>query len=132
VANGICLSPDHSLLYVSDPNGKWIWSYRVQPDGTLANEEPFFRMETTDEASASGAAGMAMDSKGLLYVATFFGIQICDQQGRVVAILNPPETAVPALGTISGVALGGPDHQYLYAVVGNQVFRRHLVPRGGP
>jgi hypothetical protein len=28
--------------------------------------------------------------------------------------------------------LGGPDHQYLYVMVGNKVFRRHLVRRVGP
>jgi len=131
VANGVCLSPDQSMLYVSDPNGKWVWSYQVQSDGSLANGEPFFRMETLDEASASGAAGMVMDRKGLLYVATLMGIQIDDQQGRVVAILSRPEQADPSLGPVSGIALGGPDHQYLYAVVGNKVFRRHLVRRGG-
>ena len=54
------------------------------------------------------------------------------QQGRVVAILNRPEQADPSLGPISGVAFGGPDHQYLYAVVGNEVFRRHLVRKSGP
>jgi sugar lactone lactonase YvrE len=127
VANGVCLSPDQSMLYVSDPNGKWVWSYQVQSDGSLANGEPFFRMETSDEASASGAAGMATDSKGLLYVATLMGIQICDPQGRVVAIFNRPEKADPSLGPVSGVAFGGSDHQYLYVVVGNEVFRRHLV-----
>ncbi|MGA3323523.1 MAG: SMP-30/gluconolactonase/LRE family protein [Terriglobia bacterium] len=130
--NGICLSPDQSMLYVSDPNGKWVWSYQMQSDGSLANGEPFFRMETTDEASASGAAGMAVDSKGLLYVATLLGIQICDAQGRVVAILNRPEQADPSLGPVSGVAFGGADHQYLYAVVGNAVYRRHLVRKSGP
>jgi enterochelin esterase-like enzyme/sugar lactone lactonase YvrE len=127
VANGVCLSPDQSTLYVSDPNGKWVWAYQVQSDGSLANGEPFFRMETSDEASASGAAGMAADSKGLLYVATLLGIQVCDQQGRVVAVLNRPEQADPSLGPVSGVAFGGPDHEYLYVVVGNEVFRRHLV-----
>ena len=66
---------------------------------------------------------MAVDSKGLLYVATLLGIQICDPQGRVVAILNRPDQADPSLGPVSGVAFGGPDHQYLYVVVGNKVFR---------
>jgi sugar lactone lactonase YvrE len=115
------------MLYVSVPTAKWVWSYQVQSDGSLANGESFFRMETLDESSESGASGMAVDSKGLLYVATLLGIQICDQQGRVVAILNPPEQAGPELGPISSVAFGGPDHQYLYAVTGNKVFRRHLV-----
>ena len=125
--NGISLSPDQSMLYVSDPNGKWVWSYQMQPGGSLANGEPFFRLETTDEASASGAAGMTTDSKGLLYVATLLGIQVCDAQGRVVAILNRPEQADPSSGPVAGVAFGGPNHEYLYAVVGNKVFRRHLV-----
>ena len=129
VANGICLSPDESSLYVSDPNGKWVWEYQVHTDGSLSKGEPFFRMETTDEASASGAAGMAVDSKGLLYVATLLGIQLCDQQGRVVAILDVPEQHDPAQDPVSGIALGGPSHQYLYVVIGNKVFRRHLVHR---
>ncbi len=129
--NGVCLSPDRSMLYVSDPAGKWVWSYQVQGDGTLANEEPFFRLETLDESSESGASGMVMDSQGLLYVATLLGIQVCDQQGRVVAILNWPEQAEPYMGPVTGVAFGGPDHQYLYATVGNKVFRKHLVRKGG-
>jgi enterochelin esterase-like enzyme/sugar lactone lactonase YvrE len=125
--NGICLSPDQSMVYVSDPAKKWVWSYQVQADGSLDNGEPFFRMETPDESSASGSTGIAMDGQGLLYVATLLGIQVCDQQGRVVAILNRPEQADPSLGPVTGVAFGGPDHEYLYAVVGNDVFRRHLV-----
>jgi sugar lactone lactonase YvrE len=89
-------------------------------------------METPDESSESGASGMVVDTKGLLYVATLLGIQICDAEGRVVAIINRPEGADPSLGPVSGLAFGGSDHQYLYAVAGNQVFRRHLVRRGGP
>jgi enterochelin esterase-like enzyme/sugar lactone lactonase YvrE len=132
VANGLCLSPDQSLVYVDDSNGKWVWSYQVQADGTLSSGEPFFRLETTDAGSASGAAGMAIDTRGLLYVATLLGIQICDHEGRVVAILDGPDQAGPSQGPISGIAFGGPEHQYLYAVAGNKVFRKHLVARSGP
>ncbi len=129
VANGLCLSPAQSLLYASDPNGKWVWSFQVNSDGSLANEEPYFRLETTDEGSASGAAGMAVDSKGFLYVATLLGVQVLDAQGRVFAIINRPEQADPTGGPISGVAVGGANHQFLYAVVGDQVFRRHVAPK---
>ena len=129
-ADGICFSPDQSMFYVTDSTGKWVWSYQIQADGKLANGEPYFRMETPDESSASGAAGIAADSQGLVFVATSLGIQVCDEQGRVTAILNPPEQIDPSLGPLSELAFGGRDHEYLYAVVGNKVYRRHLVRRG--
>jgi enterochelin esterase-like enzyme len=129
---GIALTADQSTIYVSDPRGRWVAAYQVQPDGLPANEESFFRMETPDESSESGASGMAVDSQGLLYVATLMGIQVCDQQGRVVAILDGPLDVAQWGGGVSGLTFGGPDHQFLYVVVGDDVFRRHLVRRGGP
>ena len=33
---GVRLSPDHALLNVADYANKWIWSFQVQPDGSLA------------------------------------------------------------------------------------------------
>jgi enterochelin esterase-like enzyme len=44
--NGIMLSPDQSLLTVADSWGKWVWSFQIQPDGSLANGQPFYRLET--------------------------------------------------------------------------------------
>jgi sugar lactone lactonase YvrE len=85
-------------------------------------------METPDDASRSGADRMAVDSHGFVYIATRLGIQICDKEGRVVAILNGPEPQTGDFeGAVSGLAFGGPDMQYLYALVGHQVYRRHLV-----
>jgi enterochelin esterase-like enzyme/sugar lactone lactonase YvrE len=126
IANRVCLSPDQSLVYVSDLTGKRVWSFKVQADGSLANGEPYFRMETLDDSSDSGATGMVVDSQGLLFVSTRLGIQVCDEQGRVAAILNQPGRAEPWSGQACGLVFGGRDHQYLYAVVGNEVFRRHL------
>ncbi|MGH9667834.1 MAG: SMP-30/gluconolactonase/LRE family protein, partial [Bryobacteraceae bacterium] len=123
--NGVRLSPDQSLLFVADTRGKWVWSFQVQPDGSLANGEPFYRMETTDESSASGADGMTLDTEGYLYVATKLGIQICDQPGRVVAIVNKPQP-----GSLSNLVLGGSDLQTLYVTAGDKVFRRHIRRKG--
>lgn len=123
--NGVRLSPDQSLLFVADTRGKWVWSFQVQADGSLANGEPFYRMETPDESSASGADGMTVDSEGYLYVATKLGIQICDQPGRVVAIINKPQP-----GSLSNLVLGGPDLQTLYVTAGDKVFRQHIRRKG--
>lgn len=125
--NGITLSPDQSLLDVDDPDSKWVWSYQVRPDGSLQNGEPFARLETRDESSKTDAAGMTVDTLGYLYVATNLGIQVCDQPGRVVAIINPP-----APGPLLGVTFGGPNFDYLYVDCGDKIYRRHMLRKGIP
>ena len=97
----------------------------VQPDGSLANGQPFYRLETPDESSASGADGMTVDSDGYLYIATKMGVQVCDQPGRVVAIINKPQA-----GPLSNVVFGGPDLRTLYVTAGDKVFRRAIRRKG--
>ncbi|MCS7023961.1 MAG: SMP-30/gluconolactonase/LRE family protein [Bryobacteraceae bacterium] len=123
--NGIMLSPDQSLLTVADSRGKWVRSFQIQPDGSLAHEQPFYRLETGDDSSASGADGMTMDSEGFLYVATRLGVQICDQPGRVVAILDKPHS-----GPLSNVTFGGADRQTLFVTAGDRVYKRRLTRQG--
>jgi sugar lactone lactonase YvrE/enterochelin esterase-like enzyme len=123
--NGVLLSADQSLLYVTDYRGKWVWSFQVQTDGSLANGQPFYRMETSDESSMSYADGLAVDTLGYLYVATDQGVQVCDQAGRVVGIIRRPHT-----GPLTNVEFAGPDMQTLYATAGDKVFRRRLQRAG--
>jgi gluconolactonase len=123
--NGIRFSADQSLLFVDDPDQRWIWSFQVRPDGPLGGAEPFYRLETPDDSSASRATAMTVDSLGYLYVATRLGIQVCDQPGRVVVIINPPEP-----GPLTGVSFGGADLQDLYAVVNDKLYKRHLLRKG--
>lgn len=123
--NGIVTSSDYALLLVADARNKWVWSYQIQADGTLANGEPFYRLETWDENSLSGADGMTVDSEGFLYVATRLGLQVCDQPGRVNAILSKPHP-----GALSNVVFGGPDLDTLYVTAGDRVFRRPSKRRG--
>jgi gluconolactonase len=123
--NGVRLSPDQSLLMVTDTNSKWIWSFQIQADGSLSNGEPFYHLETPDDSSASGADGMTIDTNGYLYVATKLGVQVCDQAGRTVAILNKPSSA-----WLSNAVLGGPDLQTLYVTAGDKVYRRRMRRRG--
>jgi sugar lactone lactonase YvrE len=122
--NGVVLSPDQSLLLVADSAERWVWSFQVQPDGSLANGQPFYRLEI-GERFQSGADGMTVDMEGYLYVATSEGVQICDQPGRVVGILNKPQA-----GPLSNVVFGGPDLKTLYVTAGDKVFRRKLRRQG--
>jgi sugar lactone lactonase YvrE/enterochelin esterase-like enzyme len=123
--NGIILSPDQSLLMVADSWGKWVWSFQVLPDGSLANGLPFYRLETPDQSSRSSADGMTVDSQGFLYVTTAIGLQVCDQPGRVNAIIRKPQP-----GPLANVVFAGPDLQTLYVTAGDKVFRRKVRAKG--
>jgi len=123
-ANGITLSPDETLLYVDDYRSHWIYSYRVQPDGTLAFKQRYYWLHAPDTADDSGADGIRVDSDGRLYVATRLGIQVCDQAGRVNCIIQTPN------GRVSNVSFGGANFDTLFATCGDKVYKRKLKVRG--
>ncbi len=123
-ASGITLSPDQSLLYVAESASQWVYSYRIEADGTLADKQRYTWLHVTDEGDGSGAGGMCCDKAGWLYVATDLGVQVCDQAGRVNAILPTPNRRVTDL------CFGGGNFDTLYATCGDTVFRRRLKTTG--
>lgn len=127
--NGIRFSADERMLYVADSATRWVWSFEVSPDGSLANGEPFYRLELPLAGDGkpvnSWADGMTFDTDGFLYVATKAGIQICDQPGRVFGILRKPSAADP-----SNVVFGGADFHTLFVTAKDKVFRRRLQHAG--
>ena len=102
-------SPDQSLLYVADYRSHWVYSYQVQPDGTLAHKQRYFHLHEPDGEDMSYADGLKVDRQGLIYVATRLGIQVCDQAGRVNAIIPTPN------GRITNLCFGGQKFDILYA-----------------
>ena len=128
--NGVRLMIDESLLLVADTVSRWVWSFQIQPDGSLSNGDAFYHLEIPDSAPTgplrSGADGMTVDSEGHLYVATRLGIQVCDQAGRVVAIIRKPELT----GDVSNAVFGGPNLETLYVTEGAKVWKRHLRRHG--
>jgi sugar lactone lactonase YvrE/enterochelin esterase-like enzyme len=123
-ANGLTLSPDQTLLYVADYRSHWVYSYQVQADGTLAHKQRYFHLHEPDTEDMSYADGLKVDREGRVYVATRLGIQVCDQAGRVNAIIPTPN------GRITNLCFGGPNFDVLYATCVEQVYRRRLNTRG--
>ena len=123
-ANGITLSPDQSLLYVDDSRSHWVYSYVIQPDGSLQFKQRYFHLHAPDTADDSGADGMRCDREGRLYVATRMGIQVCDQAGRVECIIPTPN------GKIANLTFGGPKFDTLYAACGDKIYRRTVQTIG--
>jgi sugar lactone lactonase YvrE len=125
-ANGVTLSPDQTLLYVDDSRSHWVYSYQIQADGTLAYKQRYYWLHVPDTADDSGADGLRVDRDGRLYVATRMGIQVCDQAGRVNAILPTPN------GKVSNITFGGENFDLLFATCGDKVYKRKLKAKGAP
>lgn len=123
-ANGIALSPDQTFLYVAEYRSHWVYSYRIQPDGTLAAKQRYYWLHVPDAEDDAGADGMEVDREGRLYVATRLGVQVCDQAGRVQCILPTPN------GKVSNLCLGGERFDTLYATCGDKVLKRKLKVQG--
>ena len=115
---GVRASPDESVLMVNDPPTTWVWSFQIQANGSLAKGRRACRLETKDRKGETDAGGMAFDSEGFLYIATNIGIQVCDRQGRVTAVVDGPGEGV------SAVFFAGPGLQWLYATDGDKMWRR--------
>lgn len=123
--NGVLLSPDQTLLLAADYRGRFVWSYQVQPDGSLKYKQPYHHLHLPDEKTGSFADGMTYDRKGRLYVATEVGLQVCDQPGRVNAIINKPQRS-----PLANVVFAGPNLDELVVTCGDKVFKRKVNARG--
>lgn len=123
--NGLMLSPDQSMLMVNDSRKKFVWSFQIEPDGSLAYGEEFFRLETWDKNSQSRADGMTIADDGHLFVATDLGVQVCNDKGPVVGIIRKPTKEF-----VSNVVFAGPELKTLYATASTKLFRRKLQASG--
>ena len=115
------LSPDHSVMVQSEPGSNWLIAYVVGNDGELLHGERFYWLHSADNDALQENGPMAFDTDGNLYVATALGVQVCDQNGRVRAILDLPQGAVTNLSFVGNT---------LYVVCGGNIYQRTLKSRG--
>jgi sugar lactone lactonase YvrE/enterochelin esterase-like enzyme len=119
LATGLACRPDQWLLSVADGRSKWVYSYQINSDGTLAHKERFFWLHVPDWEDDAGAESACYAKEGQLLVATRWGIQVCADDGPTQAILPMPDRS-----RVIGVCLGGPEMNTLYAFCGDKVWKR--------
>ena len=118
-ATGIAFRPDQWLLSVADGNSKWVYSYQINPDGSLVNKERFFWLHVADGDDDTGAESLCYSMEGQMFVATHIGIQVCADDGPTQSILPLPDR-----GSVVGVCLGGINKDTLFAFSGHNVWKR--------
>ena len=116
--NGITLSPDEKILYVTAGAGRTI-RYDVLPDGTVENGR-LFVMHGTD--------GMRVDIRGNLYTTsggTPGQVRIWSPDGTPLGILHLPQPAGEPRPRVcaTNVAFGDADDRGLYITACTHVFR---------
>lgn len=125
-ANGLCLSPDQTQLYVTESATHWVWVYQIQADGTLAHKQKYGWLHVRDVDENAWSDGLKCDRDGRIYVTSLSGIQVLDQLGRVNAIIPAPRTK----GQVSNLCFGGPDFDVMYVTCHDKVFRRKVKVKG--
>jgi len=116
---GLAMRPDQGFLSVADGRSKWVYSYQIQADGSLANMERFFWLHVPDWEDDAGAESVCYAKEGQMLVATRWGIQICADDGPTQVILPMPDRS-----RVIGTCLGGPELNTLFAFCGDKVWKR--------
>jgi gluconolactonase len=125
-ANGVCLSPDQTQLYVTESASHWVWVYQIQPDGTLSHKQKYGWLHVRDVDENAWSDGLKCDRDGRIYVTSLSGLQVMDPLGRVEAIISVPKTK----GQVSNLVFGGPEFNVLYITVHDKVYRRKVSVKG--
>lgn len=100
--NGIVLSPDDKILYVT--NGPTVVAFDIAGPGRLTNRREFAKLE-----AGGNGDGLAVDTEGRLYVTSGPGVQVFDKAGKYLGLIPTPR------GLIT-ITLAGPGRSVLYVV----------------
>ena len=102
-SNGIMLSPDGRVLYVT--NNTEVLGFDVRADGTTQNRRVFGKLDGDD-----GGDGMAIDAGGRLYVTGNLGVHVLSPTGLHLGLIPAPRRPIT-------LAFSGPDKKMLYAAM---------------
>lgn len=90
-----------TVAWTQSENENFVWQFILQ-DSRLTCGEPFYWLHNDDPSEYLEVRTLTFDGNGNLWVATRMGIQICDQNGRVRAILRLPQGCGPVNEIIIG------------------------------
>ena len=113
--NGLCFSPDESLLYINDTPRALIRVYDVQADGTLAHGRMFYEGVGTGELGQGVPDGMKCDERGNIWVTGPQGVWVISPAAELLGVIEVPEP-------IGNLAWGGEDWRTLYIAASTSLY----------
>ena len=122
--NGLCFSPDESLLYVNDTVRAHIRVFDVGAGHRLENGRVFAEgIGEGDLAKGGLVDGMKLDERGNVYVTGPEGVWVFSPEGEHIGVIEVPED-------VGNVNWGGDDWQTLYIPASTSVYRVRMKVAG--
>ena len=121
--NGLCFSPDETLLDVNDTTRAHIRMFDVAPDGSLSHSRTFAEHIGSGDYSEGVVDGMKGDEQGNIYVTGPRGIWVISARGTHLGIIRMPEIA-------GNLNWGGRDWDELYCACSTSIYRVRMRVRG--
>lgn len=110
--NGLCFSPDESILYINDTERLHVRAFDVESDGKISNGRIFGE----EEGEGGKPDGMKVDLHGNVYVTGPCGIWIFAPDGTHLGVLLVPERA-------ANLVWGGDGWNNLFITASTSIYR---------
>jgi gluconolactonase len=112
--NGLCFSPDESLLYVNDSAARHVKAFDVAADGTLSGGRVLHGGIGTGVPRSGNVDGMECDELGNVWVTGTGGVWILSPEGERLGLVSTPEVA-------GSLCWGGADMRTLFVMTSTTV-----------
>ncbi len=114
--NGVALSPNGKILYVTNSDERAVYAYDVDGKGAAARERKLI------SGIAGAPDGIRADEKGNLYIAAT-GVAVYSPEGKLLHTIEMGETP-------RNLAFGEADYQTLFITALSSVYRIRLDVKG--
>jgi gluconolactonase len=114
--NGLCFSPDESLMYINDTPRALIRVYDVQADGSLSNGRLFFDGIGSGVIEEGIPDGMKCDERGNIWVTGPGGVWVISPEAEHLGVVEVPEN-------VGNLGWGGADWKDLYMPSSTSLYR---------
>jgi gluconolactonase len=122
-SNGLCFSPDESLLYINDTPRAHIRVFDRQADGTIANSRMFFDKIGSGVIEEGIPDGMKCDERGNVYVTGPGGVWVISPEAEQLGVIEVPEN-------VGNLNWGGDDWNELYMPSSTSLYRIQMKVSG--
>ncbi len=123
--NGLCFSPDESIMYVNDSPRTHVKAFDVAENGSLVGGRVLIDGIGTGETGKGSPDGMECDEHGNVWCSGGGGIWVVAPDGEHLGIVRVPEVC-------GSLAWGGDDLKDLFVMGSDKLYRLRTLVASAP